>query len=228
MKKEEIHLWDWKRILLGNVPGEFMLEVFLRTIVIYLILLVIIRLLGKRMSAQLTITEMAVFITLGAIVSLPMQAPDRGMLPGILILMCVLLLLRGLNFFAFKNRKVEVVTQGDVSMLVKEGVLQVEAMRKMAISHEQIYAQIRAKDLLHLGAVKRMYIEGGGEFSIYPSAQPKPGLSVLPLQDKALRREDKRADELSACCYCGTVVQRAQSQAACPTCGHQDWTYAVQ
>ncbi|WP_324676887.1 DUF421 domain-containing protein [Hymenobacter sp. GOD-10R] len=227
MKKEEIHFGDWKRILLGNVPGEFMLEVFLRTIVVYLILLVVIRLLGKRMSAQLTITEMAVFITLGAIVSLPMQAPDRGILPGVLILICVLLLQRGLNYFAFKDRRVETTTQGDVSMLVKDGILQLDEMRKTAISHAQLYAQIRAKEILQLGAVKRMYVEGNGDFSIYPNAQPKPGLSVLPSRDESIHRQDEHADDLRACTNCATVVPPDQARTACPTCGQQNWTYAV-
>jgi uncharacterized membrane protein YcaP (DUF421 family) len=88
MKKDEIHLEDIQRILFGQAPPQFLLEVFIRTVVIYISLLFIVRLLGKRMSGQLTIMEMAVMLTLGAIVSVPMQMPDRGLLQGALLLLC--------------------------------------------------------------------------------------------------------------------------------------------
>jgi len=78
MKKEEIHLYDIKRILLGQAPVEFMLEVLIRTVITYIALLFLLKLLGKRMDGQVTIIEMSVMITLGAIVSVAMQLPDRG------------------------------------------------------------------------------------------------------------------------------------------------------
>src|SRR6476659_4263861 len=73
MEKDEIHFGDIKRWLFGDAPPEFMIEVFIRTILIYLFLLLIVRLMGKRMSGQITLTEMAVMITLGAIVSPAIQ-----------------------------------------------------------------------------------------------------------------------------------------------------------
>ena len=103
MKKEEIKPWDWQRIFLGEAPAEFLLEVLIRTIVIYLVLLVVLRLLGKRMDGQLTLTEMAVMITLGAIVSVPMQIPDRGILMGVVALVCALIFQRGWNRVTVKN-----------------------------------------------------------------------------------------------------------------------------
>ncbi|MDQ4139865.1 MAG: hypothetical protein M3142_05015, partial [Bacteroidota bacterium] len=105
MKKEEIFLGDWQRILLGNAPWEFMLEVFIRTAIVYVALLITWRLLGKRMSAQLTITELAVMITLGGIASVPMQLPDRGILLGFLGLAIAILFQRGLNLVTFRSRK---------------------------------------------------------------------------------------------------------------------------
>jgi hypothetical protein len=59
MKKEDIHLSDWSRLLLGEAPPLFLLEVFVRTLVIYVFLLFILRWLGKRMSGQLIIMELS-------------------------------------------------------------------------------------------------------------------------------------------------------------------------
>ena len=78
MKKEDIHLGDLARILFGEAPPLFLLEVFVRTLIVYVFLLYILRWLGKRMSGQLTIMELSVMLTLGAIVSASMQIPDHG------------------------------------------------------------------------------------------------------------------------------------------------------
>lgn len=228
MKPEDIHLWDLKRILLGEAPGEFLLEVLIRALVMFVALLIVFRLLGKRMNAQLTVTEMGIMITLGAIIAVPAQIPDRGLLVGLAALLTALVLQRGLNYWAVHRRPVEVTLHGDATLLVKDGVLQTEQLTRANISHEQLFAQIRAHKVLHLGQVRRVYHEGGGHFSIFKLPEARPGLSVLPLKDQKLHAEEARAEGLCACLRCATVVEARAAQGACPTCGQQDWTYAVQ
>lgn len=229
MKPEDIHLWDLKRILLGQAPGEFMLEVLIRTLVMYLALLIVFRLLGKRMNAQLTVTEMGVMITLGAIIAVPAQIPDRGLLIGLAALLTALVLQRGLNYWAVRQRPVEVTLHGDASLLVRDGVLQTEQLTKSAISHEQLFAQLRAHGVLHLGQVRRAYLEGGGHFSVFKRPHARPGLSVLPLKDEKLHGAEAKAAGLQACLHCASVVEAGlQARGACPGCGHQEWTYAVE
>ena len=133
MKQEEIHWGDWHRILFGTAPPSFLIEVFVRTMIVYLLLLVTLRLLGKRMGGQLTISELAVMLTLGAIISVPMQMPDRGLLQGLIVLVCAVIFQRGLNYFALKSRTVERITQGTESLLVADGVIAVDRLASMKI-----------------------------------------------------------------------------------------------
>ncbi|MDJ1482531.1 DUF421 domain-containing protein [Cytophagaceae bacterium YF14B1] len=228
MKKEDIHLGDWQRILLGDAPAIFLLEVFLRTIFIFLFLLVITRLLGKRMNAQLSLTEMSVMITLGAIVSAPMQDPIRGLLPGVVILLCVLVVLRGLNLLSYKYRKIELLVQGDVRLLVKDGILQLDQIRQEGFEREQIFAHLRSENIIHLGQIARVYLEACGTLSIYKSVSPKPGLSVLPSNDRILVNRQAKTHSHLACASCGYVVTSAvhSVKALCPNCQSIAWTEA--
>src|ERR1700712_5672934 len=100
MKKDEIHLHDIQRILFGNAPASFLIETFVRSMISFVILLVILRLLGKRMSGKMTSTEMAVQLMFGAIISSAMQIPDRGILEGGFTLMLVLLFQRGITWWS--------------------------------------------------------------------------------------------------------------------------------
>jgi uncharacterized membrane protein YcaP (DUF421 family) len=227
MKKEEIHLGDWQRILLGNAPLEFLLEVALRTLVIYLVLLVTMRLLGKRMNGQLSVAELSVMIMLGGIVSVPMEVPDRGLLHGALVLACLLGLFRFFNWLAFKYQRAEQLTRGQVVILVTDGVLNLKDMADTKISREQLFANLRAEKIQHLGQLKRVYLEGNGEFSLYPQTPPRPGLSILPDKDTAIHHAEPGDVGQQACQRCGHPESDAPAPDQCPRCGHHQWTAAV-
>jgi uncharacterized membrane protein YcaP (DUF421 family) len=228
MKKEEILLGDWQRILLGNAPLEFMLEVLIRTLIIYFILLIAIRLLGKRMSSNITIFEMAVMLMLGAVVSVPMQTPERGLIQGVIVLACVVALYKGFSLLTYKSRKAELFTQGDVSLLVKNGIIDVQELRRAAVSHEQLFAKIRSMEIRQLGQVKRVYLEACGIMSIYENPEPKPGLNILPSSDETLNKTIVKDPQYLACKNCGNVQETKHSSAkACNNCAVHDWDYAV-
>src|SRR3954471_12365738 len=75
MDAQKIRPNDWHRILSGQEPVAFYLEIVLRVAVVYLILMLAMRLLGKRMSSQLSRTELAVVVSLAAAVGVPLLSP---------------------------------------------------------------------------------------------------------------------------------------------------------
>src|SRR3954468_9312590 len=98
MKPEQIHLGDLKRILFGQTPPIFLVEVFIRALGIYLCAMLVMRYMGKRMIGEHSINELAGMVMMGGIVAPAMQIPDRGITWGILILVVTLVLQRGLNW----------------------------------------------------------------------------------------------------------------------------------
>jgi uncharacterized membrane protein YcaP (DUF421 family) len=229
MDKDDIKLDDWQRILIGENPWGFTVEVFLRTLVIYFFLVLVMRLLGKRMNAQLNITDLAVMLTLGAIASVPMQDFSAGILPGILLLIAILLLHQGLNLWTYKNRKIEELTKGKVELIVKNGIIDTEQLKKMRISKDQIFSLLRSQGVHHLGQVKRMYSEADGQFSVFKFEESKMGFSVYPRSDKGLPPSTKEIEDRLACGYCGNLGEKAEgSEKPCSNCGSNDWMPAIQ
>jgi uncharacterized membrane protein YcaP (DUF421 family) len=227
MKKEEIFLSDIRRILLGDAPPGFLLEVLVRTLMIYIVLLVILRLLGKRMNGQLTITEMAVMIVLGAIVGSPVQLPDRGVLVAAFILFCILILHRVVTLWIYKNEKVEKLTQGTVILLVKNGVLQLKEMGRSNISRQQVFSQLRKRNIYQLGKIKRMYLEACGLFSIYQNDASTPGMSILPPGDDQIQEIVQSSRDIIVCHNCGNTKRTTGTSLPCPNCGQKKWGNAV-
>jgi uncharacterized membrane protein YcaP (DUF421 family) len=223
MKKEEIKIEDIKRILLGDAPAVFALEVLIRTIIVYLGLLLALELLGKRMTGQLTITELAVMITLGAIVSVPMQMLDRGMLQGLFILLLAVLFLRGINYLSFKKKEAEKVIQGRVNILVRDGIIDIQTLRRLNISKQQLFSVLRNRQIFQLGAVKRVYLEACGLFSVYEKEHKQPGLPLYPQEDAKLLNMIGKTGE-SACSNCGKVTSEPS---VCGNCGDDKFIPAI-
>jgi uncharacterized membrane protein YcaP (DUF421 family) len=233
MKKEDIHIDDLHRILFGEAPPMFLLEVFIRTIAIYLILQLAIRWLGKRMSGQLTIMELAVMLALGAIICVPMQIPDRGILQGVVLLLCAVLFQRGISLIGVKSGWFEDLTQGKMSMLIKNGVLELDELQKNRISHSQLFAQLRQMKIFNLGMIDRVYLEACGVYTVFKADDPKPGLPILHVVDQDIveGQNEATASEnqdtpLMACKKCGNV-QPKDEDAKCNLCGNDDFVKAI-
>ncbi|HET9148310.1 MAG TPA: YetF domain-containing protein [Acetobacteraceae bacterium] len=218
----------WKQIFFGNAPPLFLVEVIFRAVVMYAALLLTLRLLGKRMNGQLSVTELAVMISLGAIVSVPMELPKQGLLPGLFLLFLILLFQRTLGYLSFRSRRVGRVVYGKVSTLVEAGVLQRPAMERDGITKDQLFAHLRYHRISQLGELDRVYLEANGMFSVFRSSVPRPGLSTLPEKDDADIAAQEHKKGMLVCCFCGTPMkERPTGMGECPNCRRSEWTQAI-
>lgn len=229
MKKEDIHWDDWHRILIGSAPTSFLLEVLIRTVIMYLVLLITLRLMGKRMGGQLTISELAVMVTLGAIICVPMQVPDKGIIQGIFVLICAWAFQRGFNLLGVKSSKMENLIQGKEAVLLKDGVIDVKQLDAVNISRQQLYGILRAQNIFNLGEVERVYIEACGIFSVFKYEVPKPGLSIFPARDgDILEGQQKPVEHFCVCQMCGrTAENENEKNGQCNNCGCKNWEEAI-
>ncbi len=215
MDKSLIHLTDARRIVFGFTPAEFLLEVAGRTIVTYIALLFIVKWLGKRMSGQLTITELAITMMLGAIIAPPMESPDRGIMQGILILIVVLILHRSLSLWSVRNRKVKRVTQSQLAMFVKNGIMQLQPISIARVSRAHVFEALREQNVFNLGWVQRIYMEPKGAFTVFQYAESKPGLSLMPNSDDDIHLiQHKAGKDILACISCGNVTTIEENKAS--------------
>ena len=218
-------VWDCNRLLVGDVPAAFLLEVAFRMIISYLVLLICMRLLGKRMAAQLTRNELAAVTSLAAGVGLPVVAPDRGMLPALMICVIVVIVIRTISSTSARNEKFEAVTQGSLSILLADGVMNVRNMQRTGISRERVLAQLRSRELHQLGQVKSLFFEANGNFTLIKAKDPSPGLCALPDDDNSYRNEFKLVAQ-EVCHVCGKGKD-SRKPGKCDNCGSSSWVKAI-
>jgi uncharacterized membrane protein YcaP (DUF421 family) len=226
MKPEDIHLYDWQRILMGDVPGAFYVELLIRAAFGYFLLIASMRLMGSRMSSQLNRIELAALVSLAAAVGVPLMSPDRGLLPAVVVSLVVVLVVRGITRLTAKNPKMEFAVDGSVSVLVDDSCLQFEAMGKTRVTRERIFAHLRSEGLTHLGKVKRLYLEANGSFTIVPTSEPRPGLSIIPEWDADFVRRQPRNGQDLVCHDCGCHGE-PNREGRCQNCGASNWVNPI-
>ncbi len=186
------------------------------------------RLMGKRMAARMSRSEMTAMVALAASNGVAILAPDRGLLPVLIIAIVVVCFQKFIAWRTEANPHFEQLTSGDIDVLVKDGVLQLDCMQHSRMSQEQVFAQCRFDQIDNLGKVKRAYLEANGSVSIIKADEKRAGLSILPQWDKEFRDTQQPAPGTFACCNCGnTVANKQQTQAPCSVCQQMEWSEAV-
>lgn len=229
MNSADADLWDWMRILIGEVPPVFMLEVVFRIIVIYILLVVSMRLMGKRMSAMISRKEMIAMISLAAAIGVPIQDPARGLLPAFIIAGVVIGVQRLVSINTTKSSRFESLMVGSINPLVQDGRLDLKNMKKTKISRERMLSEFRGIEITNLGKVQRAYLEANGAFTIYLfEDQEREGLCILPSWDKEFLQEMNVPGGSYACGSCGNVEEsREEPEQHCGHCGRKQWYEAI-
>lgn len=180
------------------------------------------------MSSQLGRTEMAATISLAAAIGVPLQTPDKGLLEAVVIALIIVCVQRGISAWSVRQPWFEEFSQGNVDILVEDGVLHVKNMERVRLSRERLVAQLRGEGIKQLGMVMRFYMEANGSFTLISAQNERDGLSVVPRWDKSLNARFIKSDRYIVCETCGYLQQLPYDQKErCRNCKSNKWTAAV-
>src|SRR3982751_6916248 len=117
MKKYDIKITDLYRFLNGQVPPEFYVELIIRTLFVFLVITFGLRYMGKRISSQLSRSELAALSTLAAATGLVILAPDRGLIPPLIVIAVIIGIKRWVHKKNIRSEKFEFMSEGHLTTL---------------------------------------------------------------------------------------------------------------
>lgn len=180
-----------------------MILTYVRTLILYLVLIASVRLMGKRQVGQMEPSELVVAMLVADLASIPMQSPGLPLFTGIVPIITVLgleLLLSALSVSSLRLRR---LLCGKPVILIENGHLLQENLRKTRITADELTGHLRLKDVLDLSTVQYAILETSGELSVFlfPRYSPasaadagiKPqvqGLPVTLIEDGKLMKQN--------------------------------------
>ena len=162
-----------------------MLTSYLRTILLYLVLLVCIRLLGKRQIGQMEASEFVVAMLVADLASIPMQDVAIPLYTGLVPILTVLGAEMVLSALSLRSIRLRKILCGKPVILIENGRIIQNNLRRTRVNIDELMGQLRLKDILDVQTVQYAILETNGNLSVFPyPAEVAPSAKDLSIHPK--------------------------------------------
>ena len=171
-----------------------MILAYVRTVILYVVLIASVRIMGKRQIGQMEPTEFVVAMLIANLAAVPMQDGAIPLLSGIVPLLTVLGLELTFSFLVMKSLVFRRCLWGRPVILIDNGRVLQDNLRRTRVTIEELMSHLRQKDVLDIGSVQYAILETDGNLSVFPYPESeisakRQSLPITVINDGKLSRE---------------------------------------
>lgn len=151
-----------------------MLATFFRSIIIYIIVLIVMRLMGKREIGQMQPFELAISIMIADLASIPMSDIGIPISNGIIPILGLLVMHLIISILNMKSSRLREVICGKPSILIYQGRIDEQKLKKERLTLNELEEKLRNNNIMNLGDVEYAILETSGDISVIPKPNKRP------------------------------------------------------
>jgi uncharacterized membrane protein YcaP (DUF421 family) len=151
-----------------------MLVVFVRALVLYIIVVIVMRIMGKRQIGQLQPFELAIAIMISELAAVPMQNTGIPLVNGIIPILTLVVAQLLMSFLSIKSIRARAIICGKPTILIERGQILESALRKELYTLNDLLEQLRINNIPNVSDVEYAILETNGQLSIIPKSQKRP------------------------------------------------------
>lgn len=159
---------------------EYMTVLF-RTFFFYAFITLIYRFMGKREIGQLGIVDLIVSILIAELAAVSIEQRDESIWLSIIPIFLLLIIQVGMSYVSLKSDKIRSLFDGDPSVIVDHGKINVKEMIKQRYNMEDLLTQLREKHIRSLEEVDYAVLENSGKLSVFKKDTKLLGQYPLPV-----------------------------------------------
>lgn len=148
--------------------------VLIRTVILYLIVLFVIRIMGKAELSKMSPFQLIVVFMIAELASIPIESPDVSMITGVAAIFTLLFLQVLISFLSLKSEKFKNFFSGKPSVLIDSGEINQKELKALRITINDLMEQLRIGGSPSISEVDFAIMESNGDLSIIPKAAKKP------------------------------------------------------
>lgn len=168
-----------------------MVIVFIRTAILYTIVVIVMRLMGKRQIGELQPYEFVITIMISDLASLPMQDTRFPLLLGIVPIITLLVLKMLLSQVQLKSQYLRKIIDGEPTILIYKGKLNYYSLKSQQINIDELMEELRLLGYFNLTDIQAAILETNGKISILPSNSRKDNTNKEPILSKIIISDGK-------------------------------------
>jgi len=164
-----------------------MLLILIRTIILYFVVLIVIRAMGKAELSKMDPFDMIVLFMIAELAAIPIESLDIPLLHGAVAIITLLFLQVTISFISTKSQIFSDIINGKPSIIISGGSINKKAMKNQRITIDDLMQQLRLKNYPSLSDVDYAVLEANGELSVIP----KPDKAPLTTSDMSVKTSRK-------------------------------------
>ena len=162
-----------------------MLIIFIRSIILYIIVLVVMRLMGKREIGQLQPFELAISIMIADLASIPMADVGIPITNGIIPILALLVMHLIISILNMKSIKIRQILCGKPSILINKGKIDSKKLKKERFTINELEERLRGNNIVNIADVEYAILETNGQITVIQKPEKR---NTIP-QDFGIKPE---------------------------------------
>lgn len=148
--------------------------VIIRTAILYSLVVIVMRLMGKRQLGELQPYELVITIMISDLASLPMQDTRLPLLLGIIPIITMLIMQIFVSEIQLRSEKIRSIIDGKPSILLRNGKIDTKALREQRINIDDLMEELRVNGYFNIDDIAYVILENNGQISVIPKANLSP------------------------------------------------------
>ncbi|KRE74704.1 DUF421 domain-containing protein [Paenibacillus sp. Soil750] len=162
------------------------LTIFLRTVLIYFVVFLMLRIMGKREIGKLSLFDLVISIMIAEIAVFVLEDVKKPLVSGILPMGTLVLIQVVIAYITLKSRTIRVLFDGKPSVLINKGMINRNEMKKHRYNLDDLMLQLRQNKIMNVADVEFAILEPSGKLSVVEKDknEKETGLEVTKLNNK--------------------------------------------
>lgn len=144
------------------------MEIVIRAAVMFVFLMVLLRLIGRREIGEMEPADLVLLVVVGDLVQQSITQDDSSLTGAVLAVGTIAVLTVGTSYLSFRVRRARPLLEGEPVVLISDGRILEDNLRRERISHEELASQARLQQIGRLADVRWAVLETSGQISFIP------------------------------------------------------------
>jgi len=149
-------------------------ELIIRSVIVYVFLIVLLRITGKRQIGQLAPFDLVLLLVLSNAVQNSMNGGDNSVIGGIISATTLIMLNFGVGYLTYRSKKMEALLEGQPEVLIHNGKLFEKAMARAQLTHHELNAALRQAGCTCVAEVHFAVLENNGTVTVTSRNEASP------------------------------------------------------
>ena len=170
-------------------------KIIIKTLLLYFFIVIMYRIMGKKEVGKLSIIDLIVSILIAELAAISIEQYDSSILTSIIPILCLVIVEVLFGYISLKNPKIKKLIEGSPIVIIKNGKLNFEAMKKLRYSLDDLISQLREQGIKSIEEVNYAVLENNGKLSIFETETEYPLPIILDGQIDYDVLKDMNKDE---------------------------------